>query len=125
MPTNLIMPIILGALLFIMFSFSNKKRKQMEEDNKKQQQSLAPGVQIMTIGRIVATVEEVSDQYLRVNTGNNSIVIAKEAVLKILNENVDLYSNQNNSVNNVNESNVMLEIMYPNTKTSKREEYGF
>lgn len=119
MPSNLIMPIMAVLVLFLFMSFTKKQTKKAKEREVEKRNNIKVGTKVVTYSGIVATVEQVGEKYLKVNTGNNVIVILSEAVLKILDEEVEFFNTITNN------SSVKLEIMTPNSTNSKREEYGF
>lgn len=121
---NTPMLIILGVLMIVMFIFSNTQKKKMQKAEEVKRSSLTKGVMISTYSGIIGRVEDITEKHIKINTGNSSLIILKEAFLKIVDEDVKLFTSNSNENTTASKSNIKIETFTPNTK-SKREEYGF
>lgn len=64
-PENLILLLLLGGLLFLMFSRTRRQQREVQQT----QASLTVGVEVMTASGMFATVVELDDQAVVLETG--------------------------------------------------------
>lgn len=123
------MIIILIALsvMLVVFNLSNSKKMKAQKEEVKN--SVQVGDIVSIYAGNIAKVEQVGEKYVRLNTGQSSMVVVKEAIFKILDINeVEFFQDLVdakpllNTLENAND--VRVEVMQPTPK-SKRDEYGF